>query len=851
MDKTSTFDNLPDEMKALDRWLLWRAEYIKDKNGNSKITKVPKQSNGDNASSTNYNHFASFETVMQAYQSGGFTGLGFCLVEEDPFVIVDLDECLDSNGKLKGTNERRNQMILDSLDSYTEVSYSGEGLHIVVKADNIAGFNNQKENIEMYSQKRFFCMTGNLYNDSSQMVENKNDVIQYLNENYDTKEFESKKEVVDQPVTHEDTELLKKIRRSKNNKKFSDLYDEGDIQTYHGGDSSEADSGLAHIFAWWSKNIEQIERLMRSSALHREKWDRNETEPGYLKRTIMHALSRTKGGYTPDFKNKNSTNEQTDEDNLEIPKPFIDKDGELYYVKETAKNDNIEREEIYVSRQVPYITKEFHNIEFSQVLYQLEFESRIGTIKETVPALMLQDASKLIELSEKGLSVNTNNRMNMIKYFDSFIRFNSQKIELQKAAERLGNVKNRFIHPNTTEDIEIVTLDEGEKQLLESFQFKGTFQNWKEEVFDEIKDQPKALFMVLASFASILLHDLSVDPFIVEISGSTSKGKTTVLKASSSVWGNTNLISEWNATLVSIERKASFLNSFPLMLDDTRKAKEDVIENIAYQFSGGRSKGRGSLKGTQRENTWSNIMLSTGETKMTDIAKTAGGVASRIISLPGQPLKTDIDMIHRIDEGIENNQGLAGVEFQKAWEADKDELKHEFARFKKLYNEKSKGNEVLGRISTYYAVVHFAGSILKNKLGFDINLQHLYSLYDEMMVENKAIDKPMQFLEEILTELDSDRKSIYYDFEPQYKTKAYFNRDSLFLSIHFVNSFLGLESNLIRNEWMERGITIQSTRKNKKVDSKQVKVKEKNVRVIPLNMEVVSELGFNFQEDKI
>lgn len=101
------------------------------------------------------------------------------------------------------------------------------------------------------------------------------------------------KEVNDQPQVFSDKVLISKIRKSKQENKFSRLFDEGDIEGYPS--NSEADEGLAYLLAWWTKSSEQIERIMRNSALYREKWD---THPDYLSgRTIQSALRNVKGGY--------------------------------------------------------------------------------------------------------------------------------------------------------------------------------------------------------------------------------------------------------------------------------------------------------------------------------------------------------------------------------------------------------------------------------------------------------------------------------------------------------------------------------------------------------------------------
>lgn len=308
-------------------------------------------------------------------------------------------------------------------------------------------------------------------------------------------------------------------------------------------------------------------------------------------------------------------------------------------------------------------------------------------------------------------------------------------------------------------------------------------------------------------------------------------------------------MSEWNATKVSIERKSAYLNSFPLLLDDTRKADERILKDVIYSFSGGRSKGRGSLKGSQREFTWHNILLSTGEVSLNEYAKNQGGAAARIIPLIDQPLKKDHSNIMELHEAMESNYGAIGIEFLKVWLKHKKELTPEYHKFRKHYVDKAKGNEVLSRLAGYYAAVHFTGSILKNKLEFDIDLKSISSLFDDIAEENKAIDKPMQFLEEILTDLDSSRQEIFYDYMPKIIKAIYKDKQKqLFLTPAYTTDFLGVEEKQVRREWLKRGMTIPFEKGSKIVDYKLVSHKGKKFNSIPLNMELVEELGFDFHE---
>ncbi len=86
-----------------------------------------------------------------------------------------------------------------------------------------------------------------------------------------------------------DEAILEKRHAAKNAAKFEALYDRGDVHAYHGGDDSAADLALASLFAFYTQDEVQLERLLSASALgRREKWRRRDD---YRKRTIRKALA--------------------------------------------------------------------------------------------------------------------------------------------------------------------------------------------------------------------------------------------------------------------------------------------------------------------------------------------------------------------------------------------------------------------------------------------------------------------------------------------------------------------------------------------------------------------------------
>jgi len=150
-------ENIPDEMKAMDQWVCWKAVYLPEKD---KWTKVPYDSKTNKkAKSNDPNTWGSFDKAWKAFQAGGFgyTGIGFELSASDPFCGWDLDHCRDpETGKIKDWGE----YIIQKLNSYTEISPSGTGLRIICKASLPPG-GRKKGNVEVYQDGRYLTITGN------------------------------------------------------------------------------------------------------------------------------------------------------------------------------------------------------------------------------------------------------------------------------------------------------------------------------------------------------------------------------------------------------------------------------------------------------------------------------------------------------------------------------------------------------------------------------------------------------------------------------------------------------------------------------------------------------------------
>ena len=140
-------ENIPEQLKTRPQWVVWKAV-------GDKPDKVPySASTGRRASSTDLLTWSTFQEALEAYENGEYAGLGFVFSSADPYTGIDLDDCVDGDGEIALWAME----IVRHLDSYTELSATGSGLHIIVRGDVP---NRRNGHVEVYGSKRFFTVTG-------------------------------------------------------------------------------------------------------------------------------------------------------------------------------------------------------------------------------------------------------------------------------------------------------------------------------------------------------------------------------------------------------------------------------------------------------------------------------------------------------------------------------------------------------------------------------------------------------------------------------------------------------------------------------------------------------------------
>lgn len=282
-----------EELKPLKQWVCYQAVWDDKKQKYSKIPKNP--ATGYGAKANDPSTWATYADAVQAAEARQLSGVGFEFASG--YMGIDLDGVIDDSGQLSEFAAA----IVRELDSYTEYSPSGTGLHILVKTTlGNVGSRNDDIGLEMYNNGRFFTVTGKVYGEPKPIQE-RTQQAQAVFDRYLKKPDKAAQQPAPTPVgaysTQSSGDLWRKMFESRNGAEIKALYN-GDTGA-HANDHSRADQALANHLAYWTNgDPAMIDEMFRQSALMRPKWDERRGAQTYGEKTIANALADFRP-YTP------------------------------------------------------------------------------------------------------------------------------------------------------------------------------------------------------------------------------------------------------------------------------------------------------------------------------------------------------------------------------------------------------------------------------------------------------------------------------------------------------------------------------------------------------------------------
>ena len=296
------YEKIPLELKQLSHWVGWK--YMQ-RPGEDHKRKVPINAmDGQPAKSNDPATWCDFDTACLGKERFGLEGIGF-MFSGDGIFGIDIDHCYDPETRELDPAAAE---IIETVQSYTELSPSGTGIHILCKGALPEG-RKRRGAVEMYSTLRYFTVTGNQFgleypfSDCTERVAVMH--RKYLGE--EETAAGAQRAALPMPAgrgTNADMSVdavLHRMFDSKHGQKLQDLYN-GSWEQYGIGDGSQssADQAFCNTLAFWCRcDAALMDAIFRRSRLYRQKWDKRRGAKTYGQITIDRAIKDCKDIWEP------------------------------------------------------------------------------------------------------------------------------------------------------------------------------------------------------------------------------------------------------------------------------------------------------------------------------------------------------------------------------------------------------------------------------------------------------------------------------------------------------------------------------------------------------------------------
>jgi len=417
-------------------------------------------------------------------------------------------------------------------------------------------------------------------------------------------------------------------------------------------------------------------------------------------------------------------------DSLRIPRGYImDASGVFKLSVATDGGTNSAR----IATAPVFIIGRTHDVLTGGAKRLLMWRTPAGWTMRAIDRGVLLNSQKLIGLADLEVPVTSNSAANLVEWLGEFEAENMHRLIAHQAAHRMGWIKqgdvNGFLLPEifyAMESMEEGGVElvppEGMEQVLEGWRPAGTWEAWCETM--ELMAPYTPMWLALyASAAAPLLELFNTPSFIMDFNGETSSGKTTALRVAASVWGKPadsapTAMYSWDSTKTYIERLSGFLCNLPVILDETKRAKDTkVVRDVVYDFANGQGRGRGSIGGARQTASWRTVMLISGESSAVSFSQD-GGTRARVLPVTGKPMGSGVadsgkaaeDLTHRlqIDYG---HLGRRVIHYLISIAEQHDELRRIWKQTRDQYAQIAR-TPVTRRHAGNLATLHVASTIV-------------------------------------------------------------------------------------------------------------------------------------------
>lgn len=696
---------VPRELKIEPRWVCWRRE---ERNG--KATKLPVcAANGRMAKSTDPTTWATFEEAVVAVGRWRCDGVGFVFGPDRAFTGLDLDHVIEG-----GVLDAAYRWVVEEAGTYTEVSPSGDGLHLIFRGPKPEGAERSRKGqpcgrvVEMYDHDRYFTVTGNVFEGHGAVSANP-DVVERAYRTWIEPETRSSQPRLDDaareatPGGMGDDELVERMLASRSGGDIRALL-AGDCSA-QGGDHSAADMALcSHLAFWCAGDAARMDRIFRASGLMRDKWDSRRGGTTYGAQTIERAISgatefykpraaRRDGSSRPRANYKNVCSMSTRREQQGVPDddaaPREATDGapsvEGWHVDERGRlwaADAAGELRYTVTATAPWIACDLVDVDTGDVRALVRVAVAGGVRERALDRDVLLNQTRIIgALAPLGANVSSTNAKDIVRYLTDCERRCAGSRPRARSVVHLGWAEGALSSFMPYDAGGEVRFDPSPDEAVKARPFMepaGTLPDWVAGMAPARAASPAFRCVMAASFASVLVALLGVQTFIVYLWGRSRSGKTPTLKAAGSVWGDPTEGSDsyfrtFADTPKSIVRAAALLHDIPVIIDELQSkgapggqaSKRQIVEDLLYSLSLGHERGAlNSDRSMMRAGSWRSLTIATGEIPIVG-ESTQQGAANRTLELNAEPF-ADVRAAQEMHHLVSAQHGTAGRAFVEA-----------------------------------------------------------------------------------------------------------------------------------------------------------------------------------------
>lgn len=506
---------------------------------------------------------------------------------------------------------------------------------------------------------------------------------------------------------------------------------------------------------------------------------------------------------------------------------LIDAEGVRQIITtETSISENMaNRYPVYIARR--FIDCET-NIEKIEIVWDKDSDENAGNPRSlTVERSVIASRTEIVKLARYGFPIDSESARNLVTYLGDFEKLNGHIIQKCKSISKFGWYERKFI-PYT--DNPIFTAPPDSKRIENAISRAGDFMKWlnlAKKIRSSGRQEP--LIYMAASLGSALIQIKGISPFIVNLYGTTGRGKTVNMMLAASVWGDPkSLMVESTSTINSLEQILGTLNNIPLMIDDLSKIQDDgdgkKSTNMIYRLTAGCGKSRLTKDITMLEPPkWANIILTNMERPL-ETDNMQGGALNRVLDFEIQDGYIFPDG-NEVVTTVTQNYGFAGQIFIAAVTQKYDSIKGIIADYEKKIRDfaSAKGLQKEEKQIIPLAVLLAADQLAEECLFHDgIHLDLDYCIGYAKDVE--SVSEMRRALEAVHSDIVINRQHYIPEADGEYKVDVYGQVTAEYIAI--TNSRfrkLAIENNFSSKQftnWADKQqylITEYGPRKDKRV----------------------------------